>query len=785
MINNKLYIFLSLYFLLVNLDIISVHAQNPRKHFRAGEDFLEYPNYTDAVDQFSRAIELKPDYGKAYQKRAEAFEGLEMLADAAADYDRAAAFFPKNPELLVGAGRVYHGLGKYEPALDRLDKALDLDMNNIEACQEKIEILIELEQYSEALNLSDLTLLIRESAQNYFLRGVIHEKLGNSQASEEDYLKAYQQDDKNMVILMALTDLQRRSGKTEQALLNANIILDNAPGNRQALILRSRLYADLKDFPGAIDDASSGIFQYESDIDLYILRASYYSDFTQYTAAINDYSKVLLIDPERADVYIERGLLYEEVGNFQAAINDYKKVLELEADLHTSLEDADLAGSRIYNLRRETNSPKIVLSYPQRNTEGYIELLEGSDSLLLHGYIDDESEISSFSINGHELLFTEDEERFEFHVLVDIMDAESVRFETADIYDNAGSIEFPFLFNENQPPEVSVVAPYASDDGQIFLDKQEAEIIIEGYITDENLISSIMINDMMASYIPDEVNPSFSANINIANQNEIIITAVDIYDNETESRYLINRESAILSENNPMGKTWVVFIENSEYHHFMSLQGPKNDISLMKTALSRYQIHSVIHKKDLSKNEMERFFSIELRDLVKSNRVNSLMIWFAGHGDFFNETGYWIPVDAKPSDEFSYYNVNALKASLYSYINNAKHILIISDACQTGPGFYLTERSDLTEMRCDDRDVTELQSSQVFTSAGNETAIDNSGFSTSFASSLRNSTSYCLPVESVVKEVADYLEQNSSQKSVFGKIAGLSDEGGTFFFIRK
>ena len=51
----------------------------------------------------------------------------------------------------------------------------------------------------------------------------------------------------------------------------------------------------------------------------------------------------------------------------------------------------------------------------------------------------------------------------------------------------------------------------------------------------------------------------------------------------------------------------------------------------MKSALANYKFTKVLHKKDMTKSELERFFSIELRDQVKNNNVNSLLIWYAGH----------------------------------------------------------------------------------------------------------------------------------------------------------
>ena len=48
---------------------------------------------------------------------------------------------------------------------------------------------------------------------------------------------------------------------------------------------------------------------------------------------------------------------------------------------------------------------------------------------------------------------------------------------------------------------------------------------------------------------------------------------------------------------------------------------PEKDIQLMQQALGRYKVNKIIIKRNLTKREMERFFSIDLRDLIRANQV--------------------------------------------------------------------------------------------------------------------------------------------------------------------
>jgi len=142
-------------------------------------------------------------------------------------------------------------------------------------------------------------------------------------------------------------------------------------------------------------------------------------------------------------------------------------------------------------------------------------------------------------------------------------------------------------------------------------------------------------------------------------------------------------------------------------------------------------------------------------------------------------------VDASRDEEISFYSTNQLKASMQTYSKELKHTLVVTDACESGPSFYQAMRSDVIERDCNDWQATSFKSSQVFSSAGYELAADDSQFTRTFASILTNSPEDCVPIESIVLKVSTIVGDQSQQKPQFGKIEGLEDEDGTFFFIPK
>ena len=767
------------------LSTLTLSAQNPKRYYKTGEEFILAGNYKDAVNQLTRAIELQPDMDKAYLARANAYEHLGMPLEAAEDYDRASTFLEKKPEPFYNAGKLYFELGEYEKSIDRLDKAILIKRNFLEPYQIKTRVLMAQDKNEEAIRVCGLALTLKESSENYYYHGLVQMKLGNLEAAERDFVNAVAENRRNAEALRVLADVRIQLSKTDFALRNINSAIQLEPENTEGYVIRSKAYVKKLNYPKAIDDVSKVILMNPESAGMYFLRGVYYQEFTQHNNAINDFTKTLMLEPDNAEALYKRAWSNEQVANYKVAIKDYEALVGLsEYDVQAQILLKE-AKSRLFDLYREENKPEIVILDPAPRDKQMLQFPKDSKIVSIKGRLVDESAIKELKVEGLEVHAVEGEDGWDFLTALDIENKEDILIEAIDVYDNIISIRYTINLTEVNAPEITIIAPYASDNGIIYLDSEDPNIYVEGRIEDESQLESIMINGVLASYIPGELNPGFSANLNIMNQNKIIVTASDVYGNETEMEFRLNKDAAVISENNPMGKTWAIFIENSDYETFASLDGPSKDVTLMRAALAKYQFHNVIHKKDMNKSDMERFFSIELRDLVRSNRVNSILIWYAGHGKYINETGYWIPTDSKRDDEFTYFNINALKASLQSYSNFVTHTLVITDACESGPSFYQAMRSTTKERNCDDWQATKFKSSQVFASAGYELAVDNSQFTRTFANSLANNPSSCLPIEAIVNKVTSAVIKNNQQKPKFGKIDGLEDEDGTFFFISK
>jgi len=767
-------------FLIPNL----IFSQSPKKYCDAAEKFEKAKNYEGAIENYSKALEMDPKFEKAYIARAICYEKINFKAEAVEDYKKALVFNPKEKEYFYHAGRLLADLGKNQEADEMLRKAIERDKGYTEALAVEVRVLFALKDYNYGLKITQMSLDDKKTAQSLYNHAVMLDSLKNNVEAEKFYRSAKQMDPKFIAAYVALALTQIELNKNEDAMKTCDDALVKDPSNSDVFYAKSLVNAAKKDFQNAINEITKVILT-KPTVNSFMLRASFYGILGQHHNAINDYSQVIRLDDKDIIAYLNRAYASEQIQNFKAALSDYNKVASLANGDDKIDGIVKQAKKKIYELNKESVKPEIELT-SIKSDKNTIRISADKNEISIKGIVRDASLIKNINVNSGTAVFSMDSLNPVFTLTIsDLIKLNEITVSATDVYNNTQITQFKIEKTESDKPIIAIETPIATFENEIFIENNNQEIYLQGKIKDASLIESISVDGISASFNPTNLNPEFSTQIKIAEKAKISIVVRDIYGNENVQVYALNRTAATAGIDNPMGNTWVVFIENSKYTSFPSLEGPAKDVTAMRTALANYKITKTILKQNMTKTEMEKFFSIELRDYVKNNNINSLLIWYAGHGKYVSPTGYWVPSDGKTDDEFSYFGINNLKAAMQSYAGKLVHTLVITDACESGATFLMAMRGGDDDKRCDNFELTKAKSSQVFTSAGYELASDNSQFTKTFVNCLNNNVDVCLPIEKIVKKVTASVAAAGNQAPKFGKIKDLEDEGGTYFFIKK
>jgi len=210
----------------------------------------------------------------------------------------------------------------------------------------------------------------------------------------------------------------------------------------------------------------------------------------------------------------------KQIRNYEKALADYEKLLSMSEYDGTAQRLHKEAEERMFELNREDNKPRIVLKDPVSKNGNTVDIPRAIQLLNLTGIVEDESDITTLTVNGFTVPVEKTDEGYQFLASVNLNNTDKITVQVSDVYDNAETAIFPIRRTEADAPVVHMIAPYGSENNILYMDSSDPRIYIEGKIEDESKISSIYVESVLASYIPSDLNPSFSAMVNIRKQEQ-------------------------------------------------------------------------------------------------------------------------------------------------------------------------------------------------------------------------------------------------------------------------
>ena len=98
------------------------------EHFNQGIEYRRQGNNDSAMEEFTNAIELDPEYYFAYYNRALVYYQSGKLESSLADYTKAIELHPDNAYWTFERGFLYLELGDREKAIIDLERSLELGL---------------------------------------------------------------------------------------------------------------------------------------------------------------------------------------------------------------------------------------------------------------------------------------------------------------------------------------------------------------------------------------------------------------------------------------------------------------------------------------------------------------------------------------------------------------------------------------------------------------------------------------------------------------------------------
>ena len=269
------------------------------EYLRRGIEAGQRGQYSDSIQDLTKAIELEPDHADAYNFRGLAYDNQGKHDHAIQDYTKAIELEPDHTDAYYLRGLAYSSQGKHDHAIQDHTKAIELEPDHADA---------------------------------YNFRGLAYDNQGKHDHAIQDYTKAIELEPDYADAYHGRGDAYDNQGKHDHAIQDHTKAIELDPDHADAYYSRGDAYDSQEKYDRAIQDYTKAIELDPDHADAYYSRGLAYSNRGELKQAIQDLTKAIELDPDHADAYYSRGLAYDSQGKHDHAIQDYTKAIELDSE---------------------------------------------------------------------------------------------------------------------------------------------------------------------------------------------------------------------------------------------------------------------------------------------------------------------------------------------------------------------------------------------------------------------------------------------------------------------
>lgn len=161
--------------------------------YRKGINERLLEQFGPAVDSFTEAIDLNPEFGEAYFRRAICFNEMGEERLALRDLQATQALNFEDARAYLWEGITYAELGEYRDAIRSYNEAISLSNRYVDAYLNRGHAYFKLGEYKSAIDsFNECIRLQPAQSSHYYKRGLCYEELGETESAVRSYMNSIQ-----------------------------------------------------------------------------------------------------------------------------------------------------------------------------------------------------------------------------------------------------------------------------------------------------------------------------------------------------------------------------------------------------------------------------------------------------------------------------------------------------------------------------------------------------------------------------------------------------------------
>lgn len=273
-----------------------------------------------ALSDFNKVIELKPDSGVAYNQRAIIRLVKNDVVGALKDLDGAITNNYKDDSIYYLRGQLRGQTGDLNGARADLDESIKLNPNNARTYVTRGQLLLALKESDRAL--ADFNYVLTWYETDPSSARPVPKPSTSKDAKSQSPPGEVPENSNAFKIQIAQETKNEAPGAKEMA-----------PTIKRAYLLRGLIMSDRGNHDAALADIDKGIRIDPADVDALFDRAREYEYKGNLPAALADINKAIQIDPKHGNLLVERGVILSLMGKDKEAQADFDRLLQSNREL--------------------------------------------------------------------------------------------------------------------------------------------------------------------------------------------------------------------------------------------------------------------------------------------------------------------------------------------------------------------------------------------------------------------------------------------------------------------
>lgn len=298
--------------------------------------FHELGFYRDGLTFFTESIARTPRNALCYNNRAVYYGNERHDHEAAArDFSKAIELYPEYVVAIANRGVTYENLGKREEAIADLEKAISVNPNspNPDFIFKIANLRYLLNDFAGAIaDYNRLLAMDKMYPRIYSKRAGSEAMLRQAQEALRDADEALRVDPKDEEAYNNRGLANRVLGKLDEAAVDFTLAINIKKDYSRPYNNRGTIYLAQGSPEKALEDFDKAIELDSYFADPYSNRGSVEHQLGRDEAALKDLDKALRLNPKFADAYQNRGVIKNSLKLFPEALPDFNQALKLNPD---------------------------------------------------------------------------------------------------------------------------------------------------------------------------------------------------------------------------------------------------------------------------------------------------------------------------------------------------------------------------------------------------------------------------------------------------------------------